>query len=577
MAERRMLLNKNDTFVTHLRISYNTLYYNYDDVYISNDDNIKYKITGEDNNGVIQIMFKNEFILPDYFIEFFDNIENIVVQNETDNLITLNYHFITTDSSINNCEVFGKFEFKEECINSESTGCINIYGPNCIFEDNAFIKDVYNLYYYDNLTPITIIKVGYINVYTHPHVLYDLMKYNNVEEGDVKAQKYHILDNTKLYISSPTGYISKDPSVDLGNNNYIQSVNNYMYNGNYITEYGCNNNIALLRKGITLPTDATVYFPDTVTNIDYNTFEDESNLKKVVIFGRCKLTYLDGFYSSGLENIEIYSDKITDIEVSCFENSSLNIINIPKSIKHIKSCAFHHFANNSNSNFIINYKGTIEDWNDINLADDWYGDTKDIIVNCIDGTFAINPYELCRIYYKSTDYNIIDVNTQYINNELLSNTYEDKGVLVFKNAIDDINELFNDKTQLTDVWLPNYNILTTVNAFNGCIELVTVDNSKQLKYIEENTFNGCINLEVIKIDSDFILDNAFANCTSLMYVKISKRIENINMKAFADCTSLKSIYYEGTIEEWNNIDISSDWRDGSAITTIHCSDGDIQL
>lgn len=182
-----------------------------------------------------------------------------------------------------------------------------------------------------------------------------------------------------------------------------------------------------------------------------------------------------------------------------------------------------------------------------------------------------------QIWYTSLDGNIIDVNTEYIDNELLSNTYGDKGMLVFKNAVDNINSLFIDRTQLTEVWLPNYNIISTVNAFSACIELITVHNIKQLKTIEENTFSGCINLEKIEIDSDWIGDEAFDNCISLSYVKISKRIESIDTNAFQNCTNLKSINYEGTIEEWNNIDIDSDWCTGSAIKTIHCSDGDIQL
>ena len=61
------------------------------------------------------------------------------------------------------------------------------------------------------------------------------------------------------------------------------------------------------------------------------------------------------------------------------------------------------------------------------------------------------------------------------------------------------------------------------------------------------------------------------------YVKISKRLTDIYEMSFRNCTSLQAIDYEGTIEEWNNINISSDWCYDSAIETIHCSDGDIQL
>lgn len=752
-----MLLNKNDTFVPHLIISYTKRRDNYDGVYITGYDDIKYKITGEDKNGIIEIMFKNEFILPDYFIDFLSSgVKSITLQNETDNLIILNTSCINSESGIDNCNVYGKFKFKENCICSENTGNIHIYGPNCIFEDTAFEKDVTNIYYYDKITQIKI-KLIYTNVaYAHPHILYDLMKYNNVEEGDVKAQKYHILDNTKLYISSPTGYISKDPSVDLGNNNYIYSINNYMYEGNYITEYVCDNNITHLRNGITLRQNTTVYFPDTVTDISNNTFQHNRNLKKVVIFGNCELSYLDGFDDCGLENIEIYSDRIIDIKHDCFswcikllsfiipesviyigrqafqnirvkslyipknvssigdnvivrsinletiivdENNSkydsrnncnaiidnnrliqgckntiiptdidsiasyafydmdLKEIIIPNNIVYLGSYVFKYnpidniiipesiiyigtgcfsgtnISNNENnwingilyiSNCIVSvkdgisgeitildntrlicyiafsnrgdltkinipnsleyindhafsnmgdltieYDGTEEEWNNIIKGSDWDRDTN------ITYIFKQVPPNN-EIWYTSTDGNIIDVDTTYINNNLLSNTYEDKGKLVFEKDVNNILSLFEDKTQLTEVWLPNIKIIDSISTFKNCNNLIKINNSEMLP-VSESTCANCINLKEFIINSDWVGDFAFDGCVNLQYIKIPKTVTRIEVYSLRNCTSLESIDYEGTIEEWNNIDISSNWYYGSAITTIHCTDGDIQL
>lgn len=182
-----------------------------------------------------------------------------------------------------------------------------------------------------------------------------------------------------------------------------------------------------------------------------------------------------------------------------------------------------------------------------------------------------------EIWYTTIDGNIIDVDTIYINNNLLSNTYEDKGVLVFENDINSIQRLFMSNKQLTKVWLPNYEINSTEFAFTECTNLIQVNNSKQLKAIDGFAFGGCENLQQIEIDSNYIGNTAFFGCDYLNYVKISKRIESIGSAAFNYCTNLESINYEGTIEEWNKIDIYSDWRDNSVIKTIHCTDGDIIL
>lgn len=572
MANRRMLLNSTEeSFIGTMRIEYS-----YDGgklpLVLNNNIKIIEESFDDDSDGYYIVGFKKDLIVPKDFIDYrgYCEIEFYSDYNITFDRLSIYAPYLY---------FHGNFTFNGQSITSEN---ITLYDYNYTFNGDCF--DLYSDYsyilFYGKTRQQYYNNINSYKIYARSHILYDLMKYNNIEEGDEKAQDYipEVYANI-LIVSSPTEYIKTIPNVDLGNNNYIRSVNNYMYNGNYITEYVCNSAITHLRKGITLPQDATVYFPDTVTSIDSDTFENERNLKKVVIFGNCKLTYLNGFADSSLETIEIYNNKIERIEESCFYDcDNLHNITIPKSVKYIESYAFDHLGDGFN--FVINYKGTKQDWSDIYLIDEWYGDTTDIIVNCTDDSFVVNPYKLCIIYYTSTDSNIIDVNTEYINSELLYNDNYgggNKNRLIFKDGINNISLLFKDKTQLTEVWLPNYNILYTESAFNGCTNLTVVNNSKQLKGIDRYTFLDCINLQQIEIDSLWISNSAFSDCTSLNYVKISKTIERIYNYAFGNCTSLESIDYEGTIEEWNSIDIEIYWRDGSAITTIHCSDGDIQL
>lgn len=48
---------------------------------------------------------------------------------------------------------------------------------------------------------------------------------------------------------------------------------------------------------------------------------------------------------------------------------------------------------------------------------------------------------------------------------------------------------------------------------------------------------------------------AFAGCTNLKRITIPGKIKSIGEGTFAGCIHLEDIYYEGTMEEWNNIDI----------------------
>lgn len=48
---------------------------------------------------------------------------------------------------------------------------------------------------------------------------------------------------------------------------------------------------------------------------------------------------------------------------------------------------------------------------------------------------------------------------------------------------------------------------------------------------------------------------AFAGCSSLKNITIPKKIKHIKEKTFDGCCNLENIYYEGTPEEWDKIEI----------------------
>lgn len=48
---------------------------------------------------------------------------------------------------------------------------------------------------------------------------------------------------------------------------------------------------------------------------------------------------------------------------------------------------------------------------------------------------------------------------------------------------------------------------------------------------------------------------AFAGCTALQRIIIPKSIKRIEEGTFAGCTSLEDVYYEGSMEEWKEVEI----------------------
>ena len=51
---------------------------------------------------------------------------------------------------------------------------------------------------------------------------------------------------------------------------------------------------------------------------------------------------------------------------------------------------------------------------------------------------------------------------------------------------------------------------------------------------------------------------AFENCNDLTNITIHKRLNSIGNKAFYDCNNLENVYYTGTQDEWNKINIGDD-------------------
>ena len=95
-------------------------------------------------------------------------------------------------------------------------------------------------------------------------------------------------------------------------------------------------------------------------------------------------------------------------------------------------------------------------------------------------------------------------------------------------------------------------------AFYHCLELKTVvfEEGSQLKALGDGVFVDCGSLKEFTIPANVetIGEAAFAFCVKLEKITIPKSVKKIGQAAFALCP-LKTVYYDGTAEEWANIEI----------------------
>lgn len=99
--------------------------------------------------------------------------------------------------------------------------------------------------------------------------------------------------------------------------------------------------------------------------------------------------------------------------------------------------------------------------------------------------------------------------------------------------------------------------VTTIGEFafqyTGIKEIILSDS---VEVIREEAFTWCESLEYIKMSKNLVTIEpiAFWGCTSLKSIDIPSSVTSIGKDAFIYCEKLTDIYYQGTQEQWNEIE-----------------------
>ena len=96
--------------------------------------------------------------------------------------------------------------------------------------------------------------------------------------------------------------------------------------------------------------------------------------------------------------------------------------------------------------------------------------------------------------------------------------------------------------------------------------------------IGKTAFGSIDGLKSFKIPSVIteIGETAFGYCYELKSVTIPPSVVKIGESAFEECDELSHIYYEGTYEQWLNIDVHDEWLYNTFNVTVHCLDKDVK-
>ena len=131
-----------------------------------------------------------------------------------------------------------------------------------------------------------------------------------------------------------------------------------------------------------------------------------------------------------------------------------------------------------------------------------------------------------KIYYTTTDGNVITPYSQSFGATITSNVYENgKGILTFDGNV------------------------TRISSFKDCTTLLTITIPESVTNIGGYSFDGCVNLKKIIVPNGLttIGEGAFYDCTSLNEINIPSTVNTIKYDAFNGCTNLQSIQFPNSV------------------------------
>lgn len=334
--------------------------------------------------------------------------------------------------------------------------------------------------------------------------------------------------------------------------------------------------------------------PDSVTHIGDYAFSHCSALKSITIPGSVEsIGYAAFEYCEVLKNV-VLQDGITTIGSNAFYRCALENVVIPGSVSAMGSFVF--CETNLKSVGLLDGVTGIGDYvfyscgalESVSIPDSLTSIGSFAFFNC-DALKSITIPSNVN-YIGDGAFNWCD-NLQSINVDSNNNSFCDiDGILFNKDKTelvicpigkrlstyvipDSVQQIgdraFEYHTALEQITFPNHLESIGGSAFFSCYSLDNVELPDSLTTIGSSAFFCCESLQSIAIPNgvERIETTTFSQCLALESTVLPESLIFIGLAAFGECDALKNVYYGGTDDDWNNIEIESvnEWLTNATI------------
>ena len=276
--------------------------------------------------------------------------------------------------------------------------------------------------------------------------------------------------------------------------------------------------------------------------------------------------------SRGIRSIYL-QEYITRIGNRAFADSvGLTEVTLSLGLEYMGSCLFI----GCDSLTTVYFRGTMEQFLNIEKAGDWDGGNTGFTVVCDDGEIIPTPHTYSTEWsYDHNNHWLVDscghasLITDYGPHTFEGSTCTGCGVIKATQGL----------SYRGDLTTGTYMVIGIGTTLETDIVVARYYNNVEITAIAKEAFADIDGLKSVHLQKYILTvgDRAFAGSRDLESVTLTKGLRYIGSSVFDGCDSLEVVIFQGSVEEFNSIEKADDWSDGHSGYTIRCFDGEIQI